>query len=311
MYKYGDEERITAISHLAVTAAWDGWDNPTKRAMASYDVTIPGWVVVETKTEVHRSSGSFEHSVSVVGPGAKLIYEEDFKRVYESAMEIAGELGDDALKGQIQDRMNDHETARLTYESKNNTIVAHVEATPHGSFIDRMRSWVDISVEARIRYIASPDPNDLAEELALVFSLPRMPMPTPNPVELRAHSGQGLMVYVSPSSELLAVYAQAVYNNPVSVFELIELGNSQIALRANNGKYVRAVDGGELRADTRWIKEHETFKAIAIEGRVFALQAHNGDYVRVGPVDDTAHANKVLADSSQIGESESFRIGRR
>ena len=111
--------------------------------------------------------------------------------------------------------MNDHETARLTYESTNNTIVVQVEATPHGWCFDRKRSWVDISVEARIRYIASPDPNDLAEELALVFSLPRIPMPTPNPVELRAHSGQGLMVMVSSSSELLAMYAQAIHNAPV------------------------------------------------------------------------------------------------
>jgi hypothetical protein len=171
MAKFGEEEWVTAISHLEVRAAWDGLENPTDRATAIYQIPA-GWVGIELDTKIHDKSGDYEQSVSMIGPEADLIVEEHLKEIYEAAIDGAASAGDEELAAKLKDQFSQHYESYVRYRSSKGTIYAEVSATPHGSFVDRMRSWIEISVRVRLRYIASPDPVALVEELNATLSLP-------------------------------------------------------------------------------------------------------------------------------------------
>lgn len=61
-------------------------------------------------------------------------------------------------------------------------------------------------------------------------------------------------------------------------FVVEDLGNHYLALKAVNGKYVRAVEGGELRPDRDVCGLHERFLCVKLPDNQIAIQCFNGKY---------------------------------
>ncbi|MBN1636570.1 MAG: metallophosphoesterase [Deltaproteobacteria bacterium] len=124
-------------------------------------------------------------------------------------------------------------------------------------------------------------------------------------IQLRSSRGSGDYMFAQDSQhDISMAIAQGAYNNLKTVFELVELGGSKVALIASNGQYVRAKDGGGggLIPDRSQIRSHETFKLIKHHGGGVSLQAHDGHYVR------STNDSKLVVDSSHISEWETFLL---
>lgn len=86
-------------------------------------------------------------------------------------------------------------------------------------------------------------------------------------------------------------------------------GCFMIYLRAHNGQYVCAEEGGkkELMADRNLAREWETFEIVKLEGNQVALKACNGKFVRaIG-----GGGGKLKADRNWIKSHETFTLVRR
>jgi hypothetical protein len=124
-------------------------------------------------------------------------------------------------------------------------------------------------------------------------------------IRCKAGMGTGSFMYAPDNgNDITMPYPQAVYNKPQTHFELIQLGDDKIALRAHNGKYIRAKDGGggKLAADRDHIRSHETFRMVHRSGNLVAFQAKNGRYLRA------TRDGKALADSQRIDSWAEFRL---
>lgn len=83
-------------------------------------------------------------------------------------------------------------------------------------------------------------------------------------------------------------------------------GCRAIALRAHNGQYVCAEDGGgrELVANRDHIREWETFELCKLDSQQIALKAYNNQFVRA----EGGGGGKVNADKSEIHSHELFKL---
>lgn len=160
---YGQEEWVTAISHLGVTASWNG-TNPGRESREAIYNPAPGWVVIEHKTIIHSNSNG-NHSVDTLAEGLNMVTEEDIGHVYNSAIDMLAKYDAEGLAAKLKEEMSERVKEVRRYSTNKNTIKANVSAQAHGSMFDRKRGWIDLSVEARLRYIGAPDRSSLAKEI--------------------------------------------------------------------------------------------------------------------------------------------------
>lgn len=125
---------------------------------------------------------------------------------------------------------------------------------------------------------------------------------------LRSYSGQYVQVD-SVDNQTLAARRTAV--GGWETFELHELGGGYVALRASNGRYVSALNGGDGRLCANralGIGPFERFLLTDLGSGTIALQASNGKYVSS---DQNAGGVALLANRAQRGTLETFGIVRR
>ncbi len=98
---------------------------------------------------------------------------------------------------------------------------------------------------------------------------------------------------------------QNCYKNPTigenETFELKELDNNNVALKARNDMYLSINATGKFFANRSSVGANESFKFIDLGNNTFALRSNNGLY---------ANATKggLFANSNSIGINETFRI---
>jgi hypothetical protein len=87
------------------------------------------------------------------------------------------------------------------------------------------------------------------------------------------------------------------------IFRLLELDDGLVALKASDGFYVTAEDGGgrELVANREAIGEWETFALVKLDDGKIALRSAAGYYVRAGK-------DELFADSTTIGDNETLEM---
>lgn len=99
----------------------------------------------------------------------------------------------------------------------------------------------------------------------------------PKRVSLQADKGQ----YVSLDDATSKLVARSTSVTSNEIFEIVYLTNTEVALKAPDGKYVYAAEGGgkELIANSAEIDEWEIFELLDLEDNKIALKASNGQYV--------------------------------
>ena len=169
MATIGEEKRVTAISHLSVTASWSGLTANSDESNAIYNPPS-GWVILETETAIHSSSNG-SREVSVIAGGLDLIAEENINQVYDAASNYAVQEGNYHFKAQIDEKRGYHREQLQRYKSNTNTVMAQVRASAHGSPIDRMRGWEEISVYAQIIYLGNSNLSSVHKALEEEFGI--------------------------------------------------------------------------------------------------------------------------------------------
>ena len=162
-------EKITAISHLRVTASWGGVSARRETSSAVYNPP-PGFVVMTTETIVH-SSNNGSREISVIAGGLDLVTETDLNEVYRAAIDFAASRSDDNLKAKLEDKRNQHIREVRRFQSSHNTVLAIVRAKAHGSVVNRKRGWEEISVIAELIQLGAPGKEDVAAALEDEFAI--------------------------------------------------------------------------------------------------------------------------------------------
>lgn len=170
MNNIGDVEKVEAISHLRVTASWNGTHPETNKRENAIYTPPPGWVIKETEVIVHSSSNG-SRSVSIIGGGLNLVTEELLDSVYDEALEVAGRNNDKNLEGKLKEKRDFHSKEILKYSSNMNVIQAEVSASAHGSAVDRKRGWDEISVMADIMFLCPNDRGSLEKSIEHEFGI--------------------------------------------------------------------------------------------------------------------------------------------
>lgn len=87
-------------------------------------------------------------------------------------------------------------------------------------------------------------------------------------------------------------------------FELINLGDGKVALKANNGNYVNTEQDQDVAATVQSIGASATFELIEVGDRQVALKANNGQYLCA----EKGGGQTVVANRSEIGPWETFEM---
>ncbi|TWU03024.1 hypothetical protein CA54_61080 [Symmachiella macrocystis] len=170
----GDEENLIMVSHLRVTASWDGFT--AERVSNKATVTVPaGWSVKAYRTITHSNSNG-SSSVDILDEGTDLNFIDEIDESYDDSIEAAIKEGKTDIAAKIKSLQKKHRRILQTYSTNRTTIRAKISAKPHGSFVDRKRGWIDISVKCRLVYlgVGSSDVDDIIEdETGFTVSLTR------------------------------------------------------------------------------------------------------------------------------------------
>jgi hypothetical protein len=99
---------------------------------------------------------------------------------------------------------------------------------------------------------------------------------------------------------------------PWETFQVVDLGNGRIALKADNGKYVcadRAL-GNVLVANRDSVSDWETFVVKMLSNDQLSLQTLEGKYVSADLAAEGERNGTLVADRDDVKEWETFRLQR-
>jgi len=165
----------------------------------------------------------------------------------------------------------------------------------------RMDAGNNLFVDAR--NAAGEDHTGATNRHVTIGGSPVPPSPPPRPLEKRTSfkTADGHFLCLSHNDRIVA---DCTTGDGPALFEVEPLGESRVALKAANGKYVRAEGGGgrELVANRDLVEAWETF-TITRHGASVALQAANGLFVSP----QQGGGGPVLADGPAFGPWEGLR----
>ncbi|WP_406669893.1 RICIN domain-containing protein [Methanolobus sp. ZRKC4] len=126
----------------------------------------------------------------------------------------------------------------------------------------------------------------------------------PKKMSLQAYKGQ----YVSVDNATSKLVARSTAVTSDEMFEIVYLTNTKVALKAPNGKYVYAAEGGGkgLIADSTEIGEWEIFNLLDLENEnsMIALKANNDQYVS----SEGGGGAELVSNRDERKEWESFTL---
>jgi hypothetical protein len=169
MARFSETMTVTAISRLAANASWSGFSAGKDSKSAIYNPP-PGWVILQTQTEVH-SSNNGSRSVSVIGEDLDLVQEELLEQVYKEAIAASGKYKDKSIAGNLKKELEERRNEVRKWKSNKNTVSALVTCAAHGSALDRKRGWEEISVIATLIYIGENSRLPLITEIEQAYKI--------------------------------------------------------------------------------------------------------------------------------------------
>ncbi|MDW7732895.1 MAG: RICIN domain-containing protein [Methanolobus sp.] len=124
----------------------------------------------------------------------------------------------------------------------------------------------------------------------------------PKKVSFTTNKGQ----YISVDSVTSNLIAGSSPITSDQMFEIVYITNNRVALKAPNGRYVYAANGGgqELIAGSTEIGQWEIFELLGLENNKISLKASNGQYVST----EGGGGAGILANRDQKGDWESFTL---
>ncbi len=148
---FGAETWIAGCE-ASCTASWEGGDCP-----ASCTSTPPAGQIIVNHRNIEISTNNGGFSVSRIASGQTFDYSRDVKRAYSYALDLAGQRGKDAVRARMQEDMRQAISEAERLSSSHEVVRLTVNASKHGSFLDRKRGWSRSRVEILVRCISPPD----------------------------------------------------------------------------------------------------------------------------------------------------------
>jgi hypothetical protein len=151
----GKREWVEAIGSLGCQANWDGIRAATC-SQSSVWSPLRGYAIMQTATSVMNSNNG-GHQVSVLAGGLDLAVEQSLDMAYDELIDFAAKSGQDDAKARLEAKKTTHKRLAERYRSTHNAVHATVNASTHGTVIDRKGGSIAISVRAEVIYIGEND----------------------------------------------------------------------------------------------------------------------------------------------------------
>lgn len=156
-------EQWVAGCEASCTASWEGSDCPR-----SCSATAPaGFVIMNHRVQVH-SVNNGGHDVSRMAAGQSFDYKRRVEQAYNYALEMAGKAGNKSAEGKIKQDMNSAISEAESFNSSHQMVRMNVNASKHGSFLDRKRGWSKATVEILVKCVVPPN---LEQQLMSKYAL--------------------------------------------------------------------------------------------------------------------------------------------
>ena len=156
-------EQWIAACQASCTDSWEGGDCPR-----SCTATAPaGFVIMNHRVNVN-SENNGGHDVSRMAAGQSFDYKRRVEQAYNYALEMAGKAGNKGAEGKIKQDMNRAISEAESFNSSHQMIRLNVNASKHGSFLDRKRGWSNASVDILVKCVVPPN---LEQQLMSKYAL--------------------------------------------------------------------------------------------------------------------------------------------
>lgn len=158
----GTEQWIAACQASCIER-WEGGDCPR-----TCTATAPaGFVIMNHRVSLH-SQNNGGHDVSRMSSGQSFDYKRRVEQAYNYALEMAGKGGSKEAEGKIKQDMNRAMSEAESFNSSHQMIRLNVNASKHGSVIDRKGGWSYVSVDILVKCVVPPD---LEQQLMSKYAL--------------------------------------------------------------------------------------------------------------------------------------------
>lgn len=164
--KIGEEKWIAGCS-AGCTASWEGSNCP----QTCTGTPPQGYALVNHRL-ISQSENNGSHAVSTMAAGQKFNYARDVKQAYSYAAQAAGKYKGKSAEAKIRSDMNNAVSEAEQFSSTHQMVRLQVDASKHGSVIDRKRGWSQHTVEMLVRCVA---PADLRQQLMAKYGLVKAP----------------------------------------------------------------------------------------------------------------------------------------
>jgi hypothetical protein len=207
-------------------------------------------------------------------------------------------------------------TYKLTARHSGKCLEVVDNSTADGANVQQNEYWERDNQLWKLEPVNDIVPNQSAvEDYGISLTLNKIYIPLSNTREFGATVAlSGKMFFPASEPLNLSADAQLIW----MVTGTSDIAGEKIALKAPNGKYVRAEGGGgkELVANRGSIGDWETFEIVFVAENKVALKVHNGQYIGVDHKEVSVWGGghwewyPLVANRAAIGPSETFTLER-
>lgn len=158
----GSEQWVEGCE-ASCTDSWEGGDCPR-----TCTATGPAGFVIMNYRATPVSVNNGGHDVSRIAADQSFDYARRVEQAYNYALEIAANAGDNNAEARIRDEGQRAINEALSFTSSHQMVLLSVNASKHGSWLDRKRGWSHYEVDLLVKCVVPPNlENQLLERYGL------------------------------------------------------------------------------------------------------------------------------------------------
>jgi hypothetical protein len=160
--KIGESKWISGCE-ASCTDSWEGGNCP----QSCTATPPPGFVIVDHRS-IDKGNNNGGFNVSRVAAAQKFSYKRNVEQAYKTALNLAGKANKKSVQGAIKQDMSSAIKEAESFDSTHQLVRLSVNASKHGSIIDKKRGWSHREVQIEVRCVT---PKNLEQQLYKKYGL--------------------------------------------------------------------------------------------------------------------------------------------